>query len=120
MTRRALALLVLASCTTSIDERTEEARRRVLALDAKAYARIVAFCRSWKQPGALLVSDVPEIFPVPPVSAHGDGVRVTFEWWNNSHAEEDTKHPAFSLICSDGTVAGGRPLADGLWYVSAR
>jgi hypothetical protein len=28
-------------------------------------------------------------------------------------------HPGFELICSDTAVAGGKPIAAGLWYLDA-
>jgi len=92
--------LAAASCGSSIDARTESARKRILALDVAEASRIVTFCTSWRQDGALR------------------GV-ITFEWWNNSHVEEDEPHPGFELICSEHAVAGAKPIAAGLWYRDA-
>ena len=101
---------------SSRDTRTESARTRILALDASEATRIVAFCRSWRQEGALRVEQFPSALPVEPTSASAAVGVITFAWWNNSHAEEDEPHPGFELICSEHAVPGAKPIAAGLWY----
>jgi hypothetical protein len=103
-------------CGSSIDSRIESARKRILALDATEARRIVEFCTSWRQEGALQVQQFPSALPVQPTSASAAAHEVTFEWWNNSHFEEDDPHPGFQLICSAQPVPDSRPIAAGLWY----
>ncbi len=103
----------------SIDERTEAARKRILALDAGEATRIVAFCRSWDQEGGLFVEQFPSALPVQPTSANAAAHVITFSWWNNSHLEEDDPHPGFELICSERAVPGAKRIAAGLWYRDA-
>jgi hypothetical protein len=109
---------VICGCS-SLDARTESARKRILALDAGEAARIVTFCNSWRQQGALSVDQFPAALPVSPTSATAAGDVITFAWWNNSHREEDDAHPGFDLICSAHAIAGAKPIATGLWYRDA-
>lgn len=101
---------------SSRDRSTESARARILALDPSEAARIVAFCKSWRQEGPLRVEQFPSELPVQPTSAIASGGVITFEWWNNSRAEEDEPHPGFELICSEHAVPRAKPIAAGLWY----
>src|SRR5262249_54112560 len=111
------ALIAAASCgRTTLDARTEAARKRILALDATEAARIVSFCKSWRAEGPLRVEQFPPALPVQPTSARAAANVITFEWWNNDHREEDEPHPGFELICSEHAVPGARPIAAGLWY----
>ena len=122
VSRSVVAVLVIgtvAACGSGIDRQTELARKRILALDAAEAARIVAFCRSWSQEGALRVDQFPSVLPVRPTSASKHGNVLTFAWWNTSHWEEDDPHPGFELICSEQASAGARPIAAGLWYRDA-
>jgi hypothetical protein len=117
-----IAIMVTAAASygcSRIDARTESARKRILGLDATESAQIVAFCKSWRQQGALQVDQFPSALPVRPTSASADGNVVTFSWWNNSHAEEDEAHPGFELICSESAVKDANPIAPGLWYRDA-
>lgn len=115
-----IVLTAAAACGSStLDARTESARKRILALDAAAAARIVTFCKSWRQEGALRVEQFPAALPAQPTSATATAGVITFEWWNNSHAEEDEPHPGFELICSERAVPGAKPIAAGLWYRDA-
>jgi hypothetical protein len=107
-------LLVTASCGRGIDARTESARKRILALDAAEASRIVSFCKSWREHEPLPLEHLP-----PPTTASAEAGVITFAWWNNSHAEEDESHPGFELVCSARAVAGGKPIAAGLWYRDA-
>jgi len=111
--------LAAASCGSSIDARTESARKRILALDVAEASRIVTFCTSWRQDGALRVEQFPSALPAQPTSTSATAGVITFEWWNNSHVEEDEPHPGFELICSEHAVAGAKPIAAGLWYRDA-
>jgi hypothetical protein len=108
-------LVVTAACA-SIDERTEAARKRILALDAVAASRIVTFCKAWKQTGALQTEQFPSALPAQPTTADAYKDAITFQWWNNSHAEDDRPHPGFELICSDARPPGATSIAPGLWY----
>jgi len=121
MVMRSVGIVVvtmIAACS-SRDARTESARKRILALDATEAARIVAFCKSWRQEGGLLVEQFPAALPVQPTSASARAGVVTFAWWNPSHAEEDEPHPGFELICSEHDVPGAKSIAPGLWYRDA-
>lgn len=118
MDLRGVVLVLVAACST-IDARTESARGRILALDASEASRIVAFCKSWRQEGALQVDQFPSALPARPTSASATDHVITFAWWNNSHAEEDDPHPGFELICSEQPVPGAKSIAAGLWYRDA-
>src|SRR4051794_34570672 len=101
--RRAGGMIMVAlaaSCgSSSLDARTESARKRILAPDGAEAARIVAVCKSWHQEGGLRVEQFPPALPVQPTSASAAGNAIMFAWWNNSHLEEDEPHPGFELIC---------------------
>lgn len=114
-----LSALAAATGCRSIDDRTESARRQILALSPPRAARIVAFCTSWHRDGAIVNADLPRELPIAPTSAVSDGGRIAFQWWNNSHWEEDDDHPGFELICSDSPIEGARSIASGLWYRDA-
>jgi hypothetical protein len=121
--RRVGVVIVVAAaaacgCST-LDARTESARKRILALDVAAASRIVMFCKSWRQEGALPVDQFPAALPALPTSATAAAGVITFEWWNNSHAEEEEPHPGFELICSQRAIPGAKPIAAGLWYRDA-
>lgn len=116
----ATVVFAAASCGGSaVDARTESARKRILALDAAEASRIVTFCKSWRQEGPLRVEQFPSALPAQPTSARATAGVITFEWWNNNHAEEDEPHPGFELICSEPAVHGAKPIAAGLWYRDA-
>lgn len=121
--RRVAVVIVIAAVAacgrSTLDARTESARKRILALDAAEASRIVTFCKSWPQKGALQVEQLTSALPLQPTSAKATADVITFEWWNTSHAEEDEPHPGFELICSEHAVPGAKPIAVGLWYRDA-
>jgi hypothetical protein len=91
----------------------------MLALDPAEAMRIVEFCKSWRQEGALQVDQFPAALPVQPTSATAAAGAITFSWWNNSHAEESEPHPGFEVICSAQPIPGAKAIAAGLWYRDA-
>jgi hypothetical protein len=99
------ALLVGGACGSSIDRHIRAERERMLALDAADVNQILAFCAARRGSDAMLA---PSTWPAPvrgATSATASKTEVRFEWWNNSHFEEDDPHPNFDVVCTNAPPA---------------
>jgi hypothetical protein len=138
--RHAMVFVVLATvgCSSGpsgpsgrseIDDRIRTARARFVGLTDADRKQLVAFCEAARATavaaaptgnGYLQLDALPHapsmLADLRPTTVRVDGDAIALEWWNNSHAEEDSPHPAFEVVCATGRRERlDQMLAPGVW-----